>query len=170
VPWHFDKHYWSTCTSEKMLTAFIPFHYCDEVIGTITMVDGSHQWREVGANESVTRHFANRDPAELEDLLKENAAYNGTEVRKIPMTIPKGHVSFHHCRTYHGSGPNLAPNPRRAVSLHLQDADNRWHPCRMPDGSLLKYNHDYLVQRDEKGNPDYSDPRYLPVVWKEPPV
>ena len=56
VPWHFDKHYWSTSTSDKMLTAFIPFHDCDEEMGTITMVDGSHRWRETGQR----RH---RDPA-----------------------------------------------------------------------------------------------------------
>ena len=30
VPWHFDKHYWSTSTSDRMLTAFIPFHDCGE--------------------------------------------------------------------------------------------------------------------------------------------
>src|SRR5207244_397372 len=41
VPWHMDRHYWQTCTSERMLTAFIPFHDCDERMGTITMVDGS---------------------------------------------------------------------------------------------------------------------------------
>jgi Phytanoyl-CoA dioxygenase (PhyH) len=28
VPWHADRHYWQTCTSERMLTAFIPFHDC----------------------------------------------------------------------------------------------------------------------------------------------
>ncbi len=48
VPWHFDKHYWSPSTSDRMLTAFIPFHECDEEMGTITMIDGSHRWREIG--------------------------------------------------------------------------------------------------------------------------
>ena len=41
VPWHADRHYWQTCTSERMFTAFIPFHDCGEQMGTITMVDGS---------------------------------------------------------------------------------------------------------------------------------
>ena len=61
----------------------------------------------------------------------------------------------------------LASNSRRAISLHLQDADNHWHPYRMPDGSILRYNHDYLVARDANGDPDYSDPRFCPVVWQE---
>ncbi|HEY2791538.1 MAG TPA: phytanoyl-CoA dioxygenase family protein, partial [Micromonosporaceae bacterium] len=52
VPWHFDKHYWATSTSEKMLTAFIPFHDCGVDMGTITMIDGSHLWKETGANDT----------------------------------------------------------------------------------------------------------------------
>ena len=112
VPWHFDKHYWSSSSSEKMLTAFIPFHDCGEEMGTITMVDGSHRWSETGADDTVVRHFAERDRSQLEEMLAENAAHNGAQIRKIPMVIPKGHLSFHHCRTYHGSGANVSGRPR----------------------------------------------------------
>ncbi|MEV6940317.1 phytanoyl-CoA dioxygenase family protein, partial [Streptomyces sp. NPDC051132] len=77
VPWHFDKHYWATSTSERMLTAFIPFHDCDEEMGTITMVDGSHLWKETAANDATSLHFAERDRGELDQMLEENAAYNG---------------------------------------------------------------------------------------------
>jgi hypothetical protein len=165
VPWHFDRHYWQTCTSEDMLTAFIPFHDCGEEMGTITMVDGSHRWRELGADDSTTRHFAHRDAAELERLVEENARHNGAEVRKIPMVIPKGHMSFHHCRTYHGSGANRSGQPRRAISLHLQDGANRYRRRTLSDGTPVVYNHDHLVRRDAEGAPDYSDPQYCPVLW-----
>jgi hypothetical protein len=166
VPWHFDKHYWQTCTSERMLTAFIPFHDCDESMGTITMVDGSNRWKEIGGDDSTTRHFAHRDAAELEHLLVENAEFNNSEVRKIPMVIPKGHMSFHHCRTYHGSGGNLSDRPRRAISLHLQDGDNRYRPVSLSDGTPVRYNHDYLVRRTASDEPDYSDPDFCPVLWR----
>ncbi|MBM7773714.1 hypothetical protein JOD54_003918 [Actinokineospora baliensis] len=165
VPWHMDRHYWQTCTSERMLTAFIPFHDCGERMGTITMVDGSNTWEEIPGDDS-TRHFAHRDKAELEQLLAANAAHNGAEVRKIPMIIPKGHVSFHHCRTYHGSGANLADLPRRAISLHLQDGDNRFRPYLKPDGTPVFYNHDVLVRRNDEGMPDYTDPTYCPTLWR----
>jgi len=165
VPWHFDRHYWSTSTSERMLTAFIPFHDCGEEMGTITMVDGSHLWREFGGDDSTSQHFAERDRGALEELLAENARFNGTEVRKIPMRIPKGHMSFHHCRTYHGSGANRSDRPRRAISLHLQDGDNRYREFRRSDGSLVAYNHDELVRRDGAGHPDYADPEFLPLLW-----
>ena len=166
VPWHFDKHYWASSTSERMLTAFIPFHDCGEQMGTITMVDGSHLWVETGTDARTNKHFADRDRDELEELLAANAAYNGAEVVKIPMIIPKGHMSFHHCRIYHGSGPNLADRPRRAVSVHLQPGDNRYRPYRRPDGEPVVYNHDVLVRRDAAGDPDYTDPSFCPTLWR----
>src|SRR5690349_6351530 len=154
VPWHFDKHYWATSSSDRMLTAFIPFHDCGEEMGTITMVDGSHRWVETGAEDSTVRHFAQRDNTQLERLLVRNAEYNGAEVRKVPMVIPKGHVSFHHCRTYHGSGSNVSGRARNAVSLHLQDGDNAYREYRLSDVTLAAYNHDVLVRRTADGRPD----------------
>jgi hypothetical protein len=166
VPWHFDKHYWSTSTSERMLTAFVPFHDCDEEMGTLTVVDGSHLWRETGWQSSMTRHFADRDRADLERVLAENAAYNGTTIRKVPLVIPKGHMSFHHCRTYHGSGANRSGRPRRAVSFHLQDGSNEYRDFALSDGSAAAYNHDVLVRRLPDGRPDYADPAFCPVLWR----
>jgi ectoine hydroxylase-related dioxygenase (phytanoyl-CoA dioxygenase family) len=166
VPWHFDKHYWATCTSERMLTAFVPFHDCGETEGTITMVDGSHRWKEIGREDSVTRHFAERDRADLERVLAENAQYNNAEVLKVPMAIPKGHLSFHHCRTYHGSGANISGRPRRAISFHLQDGENQYRRFLLGDGSAVAYNHDALVRRLPDGRPDYGDPEYCPVLWR----
>lgn len=167
VPWHFDKHYWSSSSSERMLTAFIPFHDCGEDMGTITMVDGSHRWEEIGAEDSQTRHFAERDRGELEEMLSTNAAHNGTDVHKVPMVIPKGHMSFHHCRTYHGSGPNRSARPRRAVSLHLQDGDNTYREFPLSDGSHAFYNHDWVVRRTPGGVPDYADPEFCPTLWRD---
>jgi Phytanoyl-CoA dioxygenase (PhyH) len=168
VPWHFDKHYWSPSTSDKMLTAFIPFHDCGEQMGTITMIDRSHLWREIGRDDSMTRHFAERQGSELEHVLAENAAYNNAEVVKVPMIIPKGHVSFHHCRTYHGSASNRSDRPRRAVSFHLQDGDNSYRRFVLSTGEALAYNHDVLVRRLPDGRPDYADPEFCPVVWRNP--
>ena len=167
VPWHFDKHYWASSSSERMLTAFIPFHDCAEEMGTITMIDGSHRWAEVGADDSTTRHFAERDRSQLEEMLSANAAYNGVSVDKVPMIIPKGHLSFHHCRTYHGSGPNRGTRPRRAISFHLQDGDNAYREFPLSDGSLAFYNHDSLVRRTPDGHPDYADPDFCPTLWRQ---
>ncbi|MEU6172339.1 phytanoyl-CoA dioxygenase family protein [Streptantibioticus parmotrematis] len=169
VPWHFDRHYWQTCTSDEMLTAFVPFHHCDEELGTITMVDGSHRWKEIGGNDATTRHFAERDRSELDEMLEENAAFNNETVRKVPVVIPKGHISFHHCRTYHGSGLNRGTRPRRAISFHLQDQANQWRPFRISTGEQVVYNNDVLVRKTADGHPDYADPDFCPVLWQEQP-
>ncbi|GAA2133738.1 hypothetical protein GCM10009760_10230 [Kitasatospora kazusensis] len=166
VPWHFDRHYWATSTSERMLTAFIPFHDCTEELGTITMVDGSHLWKEVATNDQTSLHFAERDNSELDQMLDENAAFNNAEVTKIPVVIPRGHVNFHHCLTYHGSGANVGDRPRRAISLHLQDGENRYRDFRRSDGRQVAYNHDVLVRRTPAGTPDYADPDYCPTIWR----
>lgn len=168
VPWHFDKHYWSSSTSDKMLTAFIPFHDCGEEMGTITMIDGSHLWQEISSNDTMTRHFAERDVSELERVLAENAAFNNTKVVKVPMIIPKGHMSFHHCRIYHGSATNRSPRPRRAISFHLQDGENAYRRFVLSTGEVLAYNHDVLLRRLPDGSPDYSDPNFCPVLWRNP--
>ncbi|HEY7146918.1 MAG TPA: phytanoyl-CoA dioxygenase family protein [Streptosporangiaceae bacterium] len=164
VPWHMDRHYWQTCTSERMLTAFIPFHDCGVEMGTITMIDGSHRWQEIDGDDS-TRHFAQRDRSELESILEQTAKLNDATVNAIPMVIPKGHMSFHHCRIYHGSGHNVSGRPRRAISFHLQDGDNQWRRFSRPDGSALVYNNDIVVRKTSQGTPDYADPDYCPVLW-----
>ncbi|MYW00566.1 phytanoyl-CoA dioxygenase family protein [Streptomyces sp. SID3343] len=167
VPWHFDKHYWHTSSSDDMLTAFIPFDDCGVENGTITMVDGSNRWQELPSGEDATRHFAQRDRSELDAILAANARHNREQVRKIPVVIPRGHVSFHHCRTYHGSGANLADTPRRSISLHLQDGGNQYRHATRPDGTPASYNHDAVVRRTPDGRPDYADPQICPVIWRE---
>ena len=101
-------------------------------------------------------------------MLQDNAAHNHVEVRKIPMIIPKGHLSFHHCRTYHGSGPNRSDRPRRAISFHLQDGENAYRPFPLANGEVVTYNHDVLVRRTADGRPDYADPDFCPVLWRTP--
>jgi ectoine hydroxylase-related dioxygenase (phytanoyl-CoA dioxygenase family) len=167
VPWHFDKHYWSSSSSDRMLTAFIPFHDCPPEMGTITMVDGSHRWKEIGSDDTVVRHFADRDKSQLDQMLTDNAQYNGVEVVKLPITIPRGHMNFHHCRTYHGSGANVSDRPRRAISLHLQDGGNSYREFPLSDGTLAAYNHDALVRRTPDGTPDYADPDFCPTLWAD---
>ncbi|MEV8512141.1 phytanoyl-CoA dioxygenase family protein [Dactylosporangium sp. NPDC051484] len=167
VPWHFDRHYWQTSTSDDMLTAFIPFHDCGVELGTITMVDGSNRWVEIGADDTTTRHFAQRSWDDLEVMLEQNAAHNGAEINKIPMIIPKGHMSFHHCRTYHGSGANVSDGPRRAISFHLQPGTNEYRRFELSTGDVVTYNHDVLVRRTADGRPDYADPEFCPVLWRD---
>jgi ectoine hydroxylase-related dioxygenase (phytanoyl-CoA dioxygenase family) len=88
-------------------------------------------------------------------------------VVKVPITIPRGHLNFHHCRTYHGSGANVSDRPRRAISLHLQDGGNSYREFPLSDGTLAAYNHDAVVRRTPDGRPDYADPDFCPTLWAD---
>ena len=78
----------------------------------------------------------------------------------------RGQLSFHHPRAFHGSGVNAGDRPRRAISVHLQDSENRYCAAVDADGTPASYVHDKLVRRLTTGEPDYGDPQICPVVWR----
>lgn len=166
VSWHFDRYYWPTSSSVNMLTAFIPFHDCTKEFGTIAMVSGSHRWAH--------RHGTVRPPATPEDrrrdaVLRRDAERSGvTDPEQVVVEIPRGHMSFHHCDLYHGSGTNYSGRPRRAVTLHLQDETNVYRDHRLSQGLQQPYKHDYLVRKTSEGVPDYTDPDFCPLIWPVP--
>ncbi len=156
VGWHTDRQYWRSCTSDSMLTAWIPFHDCGEEMGTITMVDGSHTWPD---NSERLDFFSN----DLEGM-EQHFDTRGAAIVKVPMILPKGHVSFHQCRTIHGSPPNRSTAPRRAIAVHLQDETNRYRAYRFSDGRLASHTNNRYC-RTVDGEPDYTDPVICPQLW-----
>lgn len=91
----------------------------------------------------------------------------GRPVPALPLLMRRGQVSFHHCRTVHGSGPNTSARPRRSLAIHLQPGDNRWQLVQRPDGTRIEHGNDALV-RTVDGAPDYADPLVCPVLWHGP--
>jgi ectoine hydroxylase-related dioxygenase (phytanoyl-CoA dioxygenase family) len=82
------------------------------------------------------------------------------------VNLEKGQVSFHHCLTIHGSGPNRGTAPRRSIAVHLQDEANRWQEFRFKQGRLATHANDQLV-RQINGAPDYTDPDFCPVLYRD---
>jgi ectoine hydroxylase-related dioxygenase (phytanoyl-CoA dioxygenase family) len=160
VGWHSDRAYWSTCSSDNLLTAWIPFHDCDEERGPLVVLDKSHRWSGLQS----MRHFNNPNLSELTDQLQTE----GKQVVKVPMTLKKGQVSFHHCWTIHGSYPNRSQHHRQALAVHLQDRDNHYRPYTSPQGKEIHIFDEQLCRQLPNGNPDFSDPQVFPVVWAAP--
>ena len=157
VGWHSDRAYWSTCSSDSLLTAWIPFHDCDEARGPLVVLDKSHHWSGLQS----MRHFNNPN---LNDLTAEFEAA-GKKVVKVPMTLKKGQVSFHHCWTIHGSYPNRSSHHRLALAVHLQDLCNHYRPYTDSKGKEIHIFDEQLCRTLPNGNPDFSDPKVFPVVW-----
>jgi ectoine hydroxylase-related dioxygenase (phytanoyl-CoA dioxygenase family) len=157
VGWHTDRQYWRTCSSESMLTAWVPFHHVGTEHGVVSFVDGSHRWPE-----DIVGDFFNPDLSRLDALRASR------QVEIAAHDIPRGGMSFHHCRTIHGSGPNLSGAPRRALAIHLQPGDNEFVLRHDADGNLVGHANDGLCRSTAAGLPDYSDSVVCPQLW--PPV
>ena len=157
VGWHTDHSYWSTCTSNDMLTAWIPLHDTSVANGTLFVVKGSHRWPE-------SEHLRGFNDADL-DSLEMRLQREVTEFQIVPVVMEKGQFSFHHMRSLHASAPNVALTPRVALAVHLQDAANSYRTYTTPTGEPVVLPHDQLCRRDESGLPDYADPQVFPTLW-----
>lgn len=159
VGWHADAAYWSTCSSNRLLTAWIPFHDCDVELGPLVAIDRSNHWK----GTENARHFNQTDLSIYEAEL----AREQKEIVKIPMTLRKGQVSFHHCWTIHGSYPNWGNQPRSALALHLQDGDNHYRPFWNVKGDPVHIFDEQVCRKQPNGEPDFRDPWAFPTMWSE---
>lgn len=160
VGWHTDRQYWLTCSSEEMLTAWVGFHDVDENGGSVSFLPGSHRWEVTGMD------FFEQDL----DALAARLDQQGHRIEARPTRMRRGQVSFHHCRTVHGSGPNRGPDPRRSLAIHLQPDDNRWRRHVTADGTVAGHGNDRLVRPTPAGTPDYADPAVCPPLWAAHPT
>lgn len=159
VGWHADQAYWSTCSSQNLITAWIPFHDCTIEQGPLVVIDGSHRWK----NLEDVRYFNNPNLATVEAQLQAQQR----SVVKVPMTLKKGQMSFHHGWTIHGSYPNHSQTPRLAMALHLQDGANHYQPFWTTTGKAIHIFDEQLCRKLPNGDPDFRDPAVFPTLWNE---
>lgn len=160
VGWHVDAAYWQTCSSRRMLTAWIPFQDCDATIGALQYVDGSH----LRSDTEWMRTFGEQDMDGLVDAFSRQS--DEPVVHRV--RIRRGQVSFHHCRTIHGSEANTGTQDRVALALHFQDETNHYVRHADENGKATVHINDLVCRKDGDGLPDYSDPDVCPVLWRRP--
>ena len=157
--WHADRAYWATCSSDKLITGWIPLHSVDVTCSPLVVMAGSHRWQGLQG----ARFYNNQDLAELEKNFREQ----GKDVRVVPMILKKGQVSFHHGWTLHASYPNTSGQPRLSLAVHLQDGDNHYRPYRNAQGTEVHIFDEKLCRKLPNGDPDFSDPSVFPTVWSD---
>lgn len=157
IGWHADHAYWGTCSSNSLLTAWIPFQDVDEHNGCLAVMDGSHKWDGL----EHARFFKERDLAVRQHEFRRQ----GRRVTLVPMTLKKGQVSFHHCWTLHASFPNHSRRPRIALGLHLQDEQNRYRTFQDRQGNDVHIANEFLCRTLPNGDPDFADPNIFPTLW-----
>jgi hypothetical protein len=117
VGWHQDHGYWR-CAPPDLITAWVALVDVDEANGCMQCVPGSHRWGLLDQSD-----FFNTD---LEGMRHKIAELAGKPFESVPCRLKAGEVSFHHCLTVHGSGPNATAAPRRSLVLHLMPQHARY--------------------------------------------
>lgn len=106
--WHQDVEFWPFIQPYSEITAWIALDDVNEDNGCMRMVPGSHHWGEAEGYLKSLEHYL-----PLPDTYREH------KIRVHSCTVPRGHIHFHHHMTWHGSGLNLSPMPRRAIAFHI---------------------------------------------------
>ena len=162
VGWHTDKAYWPTCTSNNMLTAWIPLQDVTIDMGPVVYLNSSHHWVDQQELKQFYS-FNNQNLSGLSEYLK------SVEIPIIesPMTVKRGQVCFHNCNVIHASKPNTSGKPRLALAIHFQDQANCYQRCLDENGNAISIGYDKICSHDKNGLPDYNDPSVFPVVYSE---
>ncbi|WP_413207924.1 phytanoyl-CoA dioxygenase family protein [Rhodospirillum sp. A1_3_36] len=161
VGWHQDASYWNTCSSESMLTAWIPLEPYDLRMGPLQVIPGSHRWP---GHEWMTT-FNDQDLQGLMDRVRGDGS--GAMPAPEPILIAPGDVSFHAGGMIHGSAQNLGTRPRVALTVHVQDGANRYKHHVDDRGRVAVHVNDALCGKTGTGDPDYADPIICPRLWPQ---
>jgi ectoine hydroxylase-related dioxygenase (phytanoyl-CoA dioxygenase family) len=152
VGWHQDFHYWQCTDPPELLTAWLALDDVDGENGCMQVVPGSHRWGLLPEGD-----FWEQDLAALQHRIE---AASGRPFETACCILPAGAVSFHHCLTIHGSGPNLSQRPRRSIAIHLFPDGTRYKADTPSNGHM---NVHLLGGRD--GDP-FAGP-YFPLLYSE---
>lgn len=162
VGWHSDVAYWPTCSSKQLLTAWIPLQDVTVEMGPLELLSESNQWHQDQKIKELFG-FGKPDLSKLEERLVEL----GHSLKPQLMTLKAGQVSFHHCDTIHCSRPNVSNVNRIALAVHFQGEQNTYKPAFKPCGEKIEISYDKICRRDKDGRPDYRDPDFFPLLWKD---
>lgn len=115
VAWHQDLSYFSFLERPAALTARLALTPCTRENGCLRLLSGSHAW-------GLQRDYTFRATS-VEDALSGVPEALRAGAAEAVVELQPGDVSFHHCLTFHSSGPNPAGAPRKTLAVRLVDAD-----------------------------------------------
>ena len=129
VELHQDRTYIGYLQPPNVATLRIALEPEDDENGCMRVVAGSHQWGELGDNQSLTASSV----ASLVPHLSQEHRAQIDHARSLAL-LP-GDISIHHCLALHGSPPNPSTRPRRTIMLRMFDARCTLDRARLPTGA-----------------------------------
>ena len=85
----------------------------------------------------------------------------GVEADIAYVEVKAGGGSFHHGKTWHGSGANQSDHPRRSLVLHAMPSDVEYVPECFDQGIGPIYS------RYKRLGDNQLDENYFPILWRE---
>lgn len=152
VGWHQDHGYWR-CTVPDLVTAWVAFDDVTLDNGCMQVVPGSHKWGLLPHSD-----FFNTD---LDGMRTKLEAHVGHSIETQPCSLKAGAVSFHHCLTIHGSGPNSTRRPRRSLVLHVMP-EHAYYIAGTPDDQHMNA---ILMRELGKGNGEEFVGPFWPAMY-----
>lgn len=125
--------------------------------GTMELVRGSHRW----SHSLPEGEF--HGPEDYQKFMRLAAAREGVTPELVPVVVRRGGGSFHHGWTWHGSGNNLSPVPRRTLVIHAMSAEARF----AEDPADLSFGTGPIYNRYKHIGDTVMDENYFPVTWTE---
>ena len=131
IGWHQDMQYWQDWWDGEAFTAWIAVSDVTPNAGPVRFARGSHAWG-----------FLNQgDFWETEIEEQGNQIGRERDWEEVPAILAPGGVSFHHRYTFHASGPNLEPFPRRSFAVHMRTEKCTAKPGQYYTSNLDNMNH-----------------------------
>ena len=118
VAWHQDYSYWTRTEPMQHITVHIALDDQTEENGTVHYIPGSHLWHRIDNGKEVPLPITDIDFKDMESIKKILTKDEIENFQPLPSLLKKGHASFHHPLTVHGSYPNRTSSARRAAVLN----------------------------------------------------
>lgn len=129
VEWHQDRTYIGYLVPAQVATLRIALLPEDEDNGCMRVVDGSHRWGAIGANQSLTA-------TSVGSLVPTLSAEQQAQIADARyLELAPGDVSIHHCLTLHGSARNTSARARRTILLRMFDGACTLERAKLPPGA-----------------------------------
>jgi ectoine hydroxylase-related dioxygenase (phytanoyl-CoA dioxygenase family) len=112
VGWHQDEDYWHDWWEGEVFTCWLALSDVTAESGPMRFVPRSHTWGFLASG-----NFYETDLSSQRDGIP---VPPGEAWSEVPAILGPGEASFHHRRTVHGSGVNVAASPRRSLAIHLR--------------------------------------------------
>ena len=150
---HQDNSYLDWFVPTELLSCWIALDDTTAEGGTMEVAQGSHRW----GHFPMASDF--HGPENYRKEMESAARQLGEEPDIVPIVVPKGGGSFHHGWTWHGSGFNSSPNPRRSLVVHMCSSEARYVLDRLGHGTGAIYS------RYRHLGSDLMDENFFPITW-----